>query len=255
MKYGVEGYGLYFYCVEIIAGNLSSEHITFELEHDAETIAYRLKMDTLKVEEIMKYMVSQHLFEFNRETQRIVCLTLAKRVDVTMSQNQDVKNIVSNSNYKKLLDPNSRLDKIRLDETRKKESAGQAGSDYTKEFEEWWDVYGKIGSKKKAARCYRSAKRKGATVQDLLDSSTRYRQAQESKGTDRRYILHASTFLGPDDHWKDWLKVSTNTDVDEHTKATDALLARYRREEDEIRGSPVDVSLVDGFRKQIRGEG
>ena len=25
IKYGVEGYGLYFYCVEIIAGNLSSD--------------------------------------------------------------------------------------------------------------------------------------------------------------------------------------------------------------------------------------
>ena len=88
-----------------------------------------------------------------------------------------------------------------------------------------------------------------------MAASKRYRKAQESKGTDRRYILHGSTFLGPDDHWKDWLKVSTSTDIDEHTKATDALLARYRREENEIRGSPVDVSLVDGFRKQIRGKG
>lgn len=35
MKYGVQGYGLYYYCVEIIAGNLTTENITFELEHDA----------------------------------------------------------------------------------------------------------------------------------------------------------------------------------------------------------------------------
>ena len=54
MEYGVEGYGLFQYCREIIAGTIRPENLTFELEHDAELIAYQLKMDTLRVEKIMK---------------------------------------------------------------------------------------------------------------------------------------------------------------------------------------------------------
>lgn len=126
MKYGVEGYGLYFYCLEIIAGNLAGDNITFELKHDAEVIAYRLKMDTLKVEEIIKWMVTVGLFQYNRETERIVCLGLAKRLDNTMSNNPEIKKMTGSDNFKKLKETSSNFkaleaEEIRLDETRKEE--------------------------------------------------------------------------------------------------------------------------------------
>ncbi|MCP4649598.1 MAG: DUF4373 domain-containing protein, partial [PVC group bacterium] len=38
MKYGIEGYGVYFACVEMIAHKLSPKKATFELEHDAEIL-------------------------------------------------------------------------------------------------------------------------------------------------------------------------------------------------------------------------
>ena len=129
IKYGVEGYGLYFYCVEIIAGNLSSDNITFDLKHDAETIAYRLKMDTLRVEEIMKWMVENKLFQFNDATGRIMCLGLLKRLDVSTSNNPEFKKIKAdskklletNSNYYKLLESNSRREENRIEENRTEE--------------------------------------------------------------------------------------------------------------------------------------
>jgi hypothetical protein len=40
IKYGMQGYGLYWYCLELIAGNVDVDNITFELEHDAEIIAH-----------------------------------------------------------------------------------------------------------------------------------------------------------------------------------------------------------------------
>lgn len=95
MKYGSDGYALYFYCLEIIAGELSPENITFELEHDAEILAYKLKIDSLRVEEIMNYCVSLGLFQFNPATKRIMCLTLAKRVDIYMSRNPEIAKIRS----------------------------------------------------------------------------------------------------------------------------------------------------------------
>ncbi len=121
MKFGIEGYGLYFACIEIISSELTSDNITFELEHDAEILAYKFKIDTLKVEAIMKFCTNLGLFQYNVESHRIACYKLAKRLDITVSQNPEIKSIVTNNNFKKLLDSNSRLDQNRLEENRKEE--------------------------------------------------------------------------------------------------------------------------------------
>ena len=123
MQYGIEGYGLYFACIEIIANELTSDNITFELEHDAEILAYKFKVDTLRVEEIIKYCVKLGLFQYNIESQKIACYKLAKRLDITMSQNPEIKSIVTNNNFKKLLDSNSRLDQNKLKENRKEKES------------------------------------------------------------------------------------------------------------------------------------
>lgn len=107
MKFGIEGYGLYFACIEIIASELTSDNITFELEHDAEILAHKFKVDTLRVEEIMKYCVKLGLFQYSVETKRIVCYKLATRLDISMSQNIEFKKMLSNGNFKKLLESNS----------------------------------------------------------------------------------------------------------------------------------------------------
>src|SRR6056297_1602766 len=80
MEHGVEGYGLYQYCREIIAGELSAENITFELEHDAELIAHKLQMDTLKVEKIMHRCIELSLFEL-ADSGLVSCLSLAVSLD------------------------------------------------------------------------------------------------------------------------------------------------------------------------------
>ena len=121
MKHGIAGYGLYFACVEIIASNLTPQNITFELEHDSEVLAHKFQMDTLKVEEIMRYCVELGLFEMNSNN-RILCTKLAKRLDIKMSSNQEVRQIVSSGNFKKLLEPNSSYKQIRLDKTRREET-------------------------------------------------------------------------------------------------------------------------------------
>ena len=39
LDYGLEGYGLYWYCIELIAAKVDQNSLTFELEHDARIIA------------------------------------------------------------------------------------------------------------------------------------------------------------------------------------------------------------------------
>lgn len=93
MKYGAEGYALYWFCIELIVYEIDKAKITFELEHDVEVIAHRLKMDSLKVEEILRYFVEQHLFEIDPTSQRVVCMKIASRLEGSVVKNPKLKGI------------------------------------------------------------------------------------------------------------------------------------------------------------------
>lgn len=113
-KYGITGYGLYWYCVELIAESVSPKNITFELEEDAEIIALEWSLDQLKVQEIMQYMVDIGLFEVGSNNQ-ITCFKLAKRLDDTNSKNPQIKHIISGIDSDKVGVTPSDSDKLRLD--------------------------------------------------------------------------------------------------------------------------------------------
>jgi hypothetical protein len=93
LEYGVRGYGLYFYCLEIIAGSVDSANITFELEPDAEILARRLTMDTLEVERIMHRCIELGLFEI-ADNGRITCFKIGKFLDIAATSNQEVRKII-----------------------------------------------------------------------------------------------------------------------------------------------------------------
>lgn len=96
MRYGAEGYAIYWYCLELIAGDLGeSEEITFELKHDAEVIGFNLKIDQIRVEEIMKYMVSIDLF--GQSNGVVYCIKLAKYLDKKNTRNQSIHRIIDQS--------------------------------------------------------------------------------------------------------------------------------------------------------------
>lgn len=92
LDYGLEGYGLYWYCIELIAGNITKDNITFELEHDARIIARNTGNTRQKVEEMMRYFVEQGLFEQSGNT--ISCFKIARRLDKSMTSNPEMRAII-----------------------------------------------------------------------------------------------------------------------------------------------------------------
>lgn len=78
-KYGAIGYGIYWYCLELIARNVGKNNLTFELEHDAELIAEDFKLSSELVAEMMTYMVNLGLFENTNGI--ITCLKMSTRTD------------------------------------------------------------------------------------------------------------------------------------------------------------------------------
>jgi hypothetical protein len=122
IKYGLEGYGLYWYCLELIAGDVSKEKITFELEHDAEIIAYDTGLHYERVQEMMTFMVNLGLFE--QDEGMITCIKMAQRMDQSMTSNPEMRKIIErfkSNNHDLVMTPSAEpmQDKTRLDEINK----------------------------------------------------------------------------------------------------------------------------------------
>jgi hypothetical protein len=93
MRYGADGYAIYWYCLELIAGDLGTEEkITFELRHDAEVIGHNLKIDSTMVEEIMRFMVGLGLFEQSGNV--VTCLKLAKYLEKKSTRNSFIHAVI-----------------------------------------------------------------------------------------------------------------------------------------------------------------
>lgn len=93
MKYGMAGYGLYWYCLELIAMGVEANKLTFELEHDAEIIAHDTGINYAVVQEMMVYMCDLGLFE--NTDGRITCLKMASRLDQSMTSNPAMRKVIS----------------------------------------------------------------------------------------------------------------------------------------------------------------
>ena len=80
-KYGADAYSVYASIVESIADGLDpSNQIIPYLQENSEDIAYYFKIDTLRVEEIVNYFVSQGLFEQDKKGM-VYCFKLYHFVD------------------------------------------------------------------------------------------------------------------------------------------------------------------------------
>lgn len=123
IKYGMQGYGLYWYCLELICGEVDENNVSFELEHDAEIIAHETGINYQLVEEMMVFMVKQGLFEGNDGV--ITCMKLAKRLDQSMTSNPKMRELIKSlrvdgENHDSVMTESckNRLDKTRLEENK-----------------------------------------------------------------------------------------------------------------------------------------
>jgi hypothetical protein len=123
LDYGLEGYGLYWYCLELIVGRISQDNITFELKHDARIIARNTGSTVQKVEEMMRKFITLGLFENTNGS--ITCFKVAKRLMTSATSNpqmraliQNVKSNQEDTNASRQRHDEVMLDKIRLDKKR-----------------------------------------------------------------------------------------------------------------------------------------
>ena len=128
LKYGMEGYGIYWFLLESIARNVEKHNLTFELEEDAELVAAHTNIHTERVQEMMVYMCKLGLFE--NADGRITCLKMATRADEYTRQilrvtHESVPRVSLEcpDKLRGIRREENRIDKIRTDKTPMSSSA------------------------------------------------------------------------------------------------------------------------------------
>jgi len=130
-EFGADGYAVYFYSLELIADSLESDNITFQLEDDAQLIGQYLKIDTLRVELIMKKCINLELFGIS-ESGYITCMKMAKFLDERYTRNPELINLIKSDKITSIktrlsedkvktigdIPHQIRLDKIRIDKNK-----------------------------------------------------------------------------------------------------------------------------------------
>ena len=201
LDYGLEGYGLYWYCIELIVGKTSSDNITFELKHDARVIARNTSSTPQRVEEMMKRFI--HLGLFENEDNKITCLKVAKRLMSSATSNPQMRSIIQDIKQRydtaintehhdgvmtasKIISP----DKIRLDNIDKKTPIRAVAIDY--DFEQFWLAYPKKKDKQKAKLAWKKHK---PPLDDVLVALSWQRELADWKKEDGKFVKYPERYI------------------------------------------------------------
>jgi hypothetical protein len=194
LKYGAQGYGIYWYCLELIARNVEKHNLTFELEHDAELIADDFKLSSDLVQHIMTYMVELGLFE--ESNGMITCLKMASRTDeYTQKLLQSIKkypdNITTLSSHsltKSVLIEENRTEEIILDK-KEKTIKTEVLEDY---FDDFWYKYPKKVGIQAARKAWNKA---NPDIIKVIDAINWQRETKQWQAEDGKYIPNPATYL------------------------------------------------------------
>jgi len=210
LDYGLEGYGLYWYCIELIAQNVNGDNLTFELEHDCRIIARNTGSTPQKVEQMMKSFIKLGLL--NANDGHVFCLKLASRCDdftAKAVRRNGIKTVINQS----VGVSRSLSDKVPLEEeeevrkrSKKKEEDSKIISVITDGFDHWWNIY-PVSRRKNKSGCLVKFKTKCKKlseddVENLVNEISIDIQKRISEVDDIKYMPMTEPYLNQE-RWKD----------------------------------------------------
>lgn len=210
IRYGAVGYAIYFHCLELIAGNVSDTNLTFELEHDSEIIADNLhihgtadKSGMMLVEEIMRYIVELGLFTCSDN--KIFCLKLLKRLDLSMTSNETFRSMIIKAKQshddimtdhdRVMLSKHSKAKHSISKKPRQISDGGKVKSEYSDNFLAFYDSYPRKEGKTAAQKTYTAKMKQGVDHGAIMAALGAYKAQIANKHTEPQYIKQPSTFL------------------------------------------------------------
>jgi hypothetical protein len=210
LRHGAVGYAVYFHCLELIAGDLTQNNITFELEHDSEIIADNLKINGNAeeagidiVNRILKTIIDLQLF--THDNGKVFCYKLATRLDNTISRNAEI-NKIKNEVSTKLLRSDYKAEENTIEHNKRDENRKDNNTQERAEmFEQFWTLYDKKVGKAKAKKYF--IKLKSHDIEPLMKYIDMYKKAIP----DKKYRLDPERYI-KNRKWEDEIIVSKHTE-------------------------------------------
>jgi len=198
----MEGYGLYWFCLESIARNVETHNLSFELEEDAELLSVATNIHYERVQEMMTYMCNLGLFE-NCEG-RITCLKMAARTDeYTQKLLRSITSVPTMSRHAPDKVPPNRIDKNRLEEKRVDKNITTIPQEPVVVFEDFWEAYPKKIGKEDALKAWKKLKPSDSLVKGILfDIHQRVSLGHWCTGKGKAYIPGPAPYLNQK-KWQD----------------------------------------------------
>ena len=102
LKHGAQGYGVYWYCLEAVAAQITKDNIDFEIKYNDEVLAdlckiivpenHRNQKTTIDyMNDIMRTLIDLNLFQ--EKDDRLYAYKLAERIDNSIVKNPQIKRI------------------------------------------------------------------------------------------------------------------------------------------------------------------
>jgi polyhydroxyalkanoate synthesis regulator phasin len=208
LNHGMEAFGLYWYCLELIASNVTAKNLTFELEHDSELISFQTGLSRERVESIMREMVELGLFEASAG--KVTCMKLMKRMDASQTgdpkfrqalseikQNHDLVMTQSADSHDKV----SKLSGQKIEDRREDRSNSRKNA--LEGFDDFWNAYRKKKNKADAEKAWAKLKPEQRTAA-IADVTTRSHRDPNWTKDNRQFQPYAASYLrarGWEDEW------------------------------------------------------
>ena len=171
LDYGLEGYGLYWYCIELIAQGVNGDNLTFELEHDCRIIARNTGSTPQKVEQMMKSFIGLGLL--NADNGHVFCLKLASRCDDFTAKAVRRNGIKPLLNQEVGVSPSlSVFVPLEEEEEVRKRSKKKEIDNKLYLFDVFWDAYDKKKGRPKCEGLWK--KLKGDEIELIFDNLPKY---------------------------------------------------------------------------------
>ncbi|MFW3588028.1 Lin1244/Lin1753 domain-containing protein [Vagococcus fluvialis] len=259
MKYGAEGYGIYFMLLERLRDE--SEYMSVK---DYNMIAFDLRVDAGKIKSIIEDF---GLFVFTECGEYFYSEGFMKRMEIKDAKSKkrseagkkgakkrwgsqnDESDKGNNSNAIAMSSKNiASKEKESKVKQRKKDNSPSA-DELNRDFELLWELYPKKTGKKDALRHYKNAIKAGTTNKEIQDGIVNYIKFIEINNTDEQYIKGGSTYFFKE-AWTDELDLTPKAKSYGNNHARKETLPDWAdKQYEETPLSPEEEAV---FKEQIR---
>ena len=189
------------YTIHYMMADLANDTFGYQLWCGDEYLANNCRVSTKTVQRAREAMVADGLLEVvdpsaHRGKSPVYRFLMPEKVD-TVSTFDGVKVDILSS---KGGHPVQNSDPTPITRTKRNRTSVV----YTPEFDELWENYPRQEAKSVAYRNYLTTIRSGIDHATLLAATVEFARRMREESRERRHILMASTFFGPNERWRDF---------------------------------------------------